>query len=532
MAQPDSPNTAAPAQATGEATQSLPAAADTSAERREDLFVGANADTAARRDAALLGWVRYLAWVFLALVLGFSIFLSVVVSNNAGDVLMNKQYEYASLLSDNLNHQIYRRFALPTFVGFGRIALRNPAQYERLDLLIQQVVHGMNVESLRIYDHENRVSYSLDKEELGRDDMGSPEVAAAMGGSSDPIFRLDSRYSMLRAFFSPDMEKGSFVLRTTAPLRIETRLSSSEEEGPIMGVLEFRQDITADVATMMHLQRGVIGIILASSLLIFCILIFFLRRADKALAARMQEKEALLEKLHQHEKLAGMGRVIAGIAHEIRNPLGIICSSAQFLIQRTKETDKTGAGILQAIFDESRRLSQTVTDFLDYARPRTPRHDSVLPANVLNQALVFLQPELRLKEVEVILDFPPESEVLQVMGDKDLLYRAFYNILGNAVQAVADEKGPRRIHVRIAALPHRHGEDGEAEIVFTDSGPGFEGDLRRFLDPFFTTKPNGSGLGLPIVNSIITSHRGRLELGNRDDGQPGARIRVILPLMK
>lgn len=504
---------------------------------------------------------RYLAWVFLLLIVGLSIFLCLMIGNNARQVLLTKQYEFASLLSDNLNHQIYRRFTLPTLVGFGRIALRQPAQYERLDQLVRQAIHGMNVQDLRIYDYNNVVTYTINIDDLGRSDLTTPEIKNAME-SPDPIFSLDSKTSMLEAFFTLNLEPGSFILRTTAALRIENRLNSSMEDGPVMGVLAFTQDITADMIAVLQFQRSLIALVLASCLLIFLIMVFFLTRAEKALEARVSEKERLLQLLHQHEKLAGMGRVIAGIAHEIRNPLGIICSSAQFLLGRTKETDQTSAGILQAIYDESRRLSQTVTDFLDYARPKALRQDPVDVLAVLEQALSFLGPELAANKVELAKTYLTEDGgatpgAFMITGDKDLLYRALYNVLINAVQAVS-EQSARRISLEVRPATEDDIAGGSARdfllISVADNGPGFgDEDLSRFLDPFYTTKPLGSGLGLPIVSSIITSHGGVLEIANRLANYPpdlplnstpaeapdtrgrkiaGAAVRVILPLVK
>ncbi|MDR2892788.1 MAG: two-component sensor histidine kinase [Deltaproteobacteria bacterium] len=456
---------------------------------------------------------RYLAWIFLLLILGLSIFLCLMLGNRGREVVISKQYEFAALLGNNLNHQIYRRFTLPTLVGFGRIALRQPAQYERLDQLVRQVIHGMNVQDLRIYGDQGIIAYTINQENLGRGDLASPEVQKGIT-AQDTVFNIDSKISMLGAFFSLNLEPNTFILRTTCPLRIENPLSDTDDESPTMGVLEFTQDITADMIAVLQFQRSVIAIVLASCLLIFMIMVVFLNRAEKALAARVQEKERLLQQLHQHEKLAGMGRVIAGIAHEIRNPLGIISSSSQLLLKRAN-TDNSSAVILQAIYDESKRLSQTVTDFLDYAKPKQPRQEQVDICALLGQAIIFMKPEF--DRHGVILEktyfdengHPAESPLYLVCGDKDLLYRAFYNILVNAVQAVGDQAQPT-----VRLLVGKAGSD--VEIIVADNGPGFPQEtVERCLDPFYTTKPLGSGLGLPIVSSIIASHQGSLELGNQ-----------------
>jgi signal transduction histidine kinase len=212
-----------------------------------------------------------------------------------------------------------------------------------------------------------------------------------------------------------------------------------------------------------------------------------------------------------------MGRVIASIAHEIRNPLGIIRSSAEFLQKRVDKTDPGAARILGAIYDESVRLSQTVNDFLDYARPRQPRQDITDINLILNQTLAFLEGEMGRCGVEIVRETEPD---LFVHGDKDLLYRAFYNILVNGQQAM---DGPGVMRISAGA-----DKQGHVRLEFLDSGKGFDPQtLPKLLDPFFTTKDGGTGLGLPIVQSIIVSHGGALELEN---GTPhGALVRVLLP---
>ncbi|MDL2313412.1 two-component sensor histidine kinase [Desulfovibrio sp. OttesenSCG-928-C14] len=500
----------------------------------EALFGGADA-------TPTYGVARYLAWVFLLLIVGLAIFLSLMIGQSARETLVKKQYDFAAILGDNLNHQIYARFTVPTAVIYQYIALRHPVQYERMDNVIQQLIPGLDIKEVNIYDNNGVLSYSLTRpEDRGLDGLASPEVKRVLAGS-EPIITLDGKVSMFQAFFSPNLEPGSWVLRGTYPMRFELKVEYSDDEGYIMGALEFTRDITQDMVGVLQLQRVIIAIVLVSSLLIFLIMIFFLTKAEKALAARVEEKEKLLEKLHQNEKLAGMGRVIAGIAHEIRNPLGIICSSAQFLIQRNKGVDERSAGILNAIFDESRRLSQTVTDFLDYARPREPRQDSVNVGAVLDQALVFLQPELEKNKISLIRDYDEEAVAsASVSGDKDLLYRAFYNVLTNAAQALGElkEEGGRELTLHIAKSGS--GKYQELSVSVADNGPGFgDGDLARFLDPFYTTKALGTGLGLPIVSSIVTMHKGRLELMNRNGAQAGelraehgALARIVLPLAR
>jgi signal transduction histidine kinase len=173
--------------------------------------------------------------------------------------------------------------------------------------------------------------------------------------------------------------------------------------------------------------------------------------------------------------------------------------------------------MLSAIYDESCRLGTTVNDFLDYARPRQPRKDAVVLRHVLDQAMAFLGGEFQKNGVEVEVNLPEDTHIL---GDRDLLYRAFYNILSNAQQAL---DGEGRIFIE-------GGTDGAGKtwLNFRDTGPGFAEDtLQKAMDPFFTTKDSGTGLGLPIVQAIVESHGGILKISNAPDG--GAHIVIEFP---
>lgn len=464
--------------------------------------------------------MRSLAWVALTLTLVLSVMVSIYLGNTASKVLMRKNQNFASLLADNLNSQIYIRFTRPTVSIFGRIPLRNPEVYKQLDQIIQSIIQDLQVRHLRIFSHDLTVTYSIDSEEPGSTELASPSVRAAVT-SEGPIFNVDAAIPYWQAFFSVSVEPGTFILRTSFPMRIENRLGSSVADGPIMGVLEFSQDISRDVASAVRFQQLVLAVTLLGSGMLMGVLLLLVRRAGRALTARMLEERRLQLELHQHEKLAGMGRVVASIAHEIRNPLGIISSSAELLLKRADGSTPGTARILQAIYDEARRLSRTVSDFIDYARPRQPKQEIVDVSAVIRQALAFLAPDLANRDIGVVrageLDAP-----LWVTGDKDILYRAFYNVMGNAVQAMG---ASGTLTIILSRTP---GPPPLVVLLFHDSGPGFpEEHMDQLLDPFFTTKDGGTGLGLPIVHSIITSHGGTLEIANAPDG--GAQVRITLP---
>mgnify|MGYP000238318638 CR=1 FL=1 len=469
------------------------------------------------------GLTRFLSWISLILILASSVMLAFFIGNSARNTLLLRQQQYAMLMASNLNQQIYRRFTLPTFLAFGRIALRQSMQYQQLDDVVQSTILGLHLESLRIYGADRVVNYSINQMELGRTDITPASMERVMS-SGIPFFETLSSVNMLSAMFMLKIPDGSYSLRTMFPLTVDLGISEStgKPESLVTGVLEITQDITDDYDSVVRFQWLILATCLGSSTILFAILQFFIIKAERTLAERMSRNRKLEAELHQNEKLASMGRVIASIAHEIRNPLGIIRSSSEFLIRRTPEQEKGSPAqrILTAIFDESCRLSQIVNDFLDYARPRVPRQDRVDLNALLNQATGFLDGEMKRLGVECVRD---TEGSLFVLGDKDLLYRAVYNILVNAYQAIGTNG---TIHIR-----GERRDDGMIALSFHDSGPGFPPALlHKLLDPFFTTKDHGTGLGLPIVKALVEWMHGSIDVQSKLGAGTTVTITLGFPL--
>ena len=462
---------------------------------------------------------RFLSLVSLVLILASTLAIALFIGRAANKTLLSRQQQYSQLVAANLDRQIFRRFTAPTFLQFGRIALQHPAQYKLLDEVIQTSIVGQQIQSLRIFDQVKVIGYSLNQDEVGRTDIPVSGLDQVFDRKK-PVYEILSPMSQWKAFFMFKLPPRSFLLHTVYPLSIDTPYLSAvgihlQEDDTVLGVLELTHDITQDYALIVRFQWIILLTCIGSSLVLYAILQYFIIRAERILADRMQRTRKLEAELHQNEKLASMGRVIASIAHEIRNPLGIIRSSAEFLLRRTPKEDSSHR-IIEAVFDESCRLSQTVNDFLDYARPRPPQQMLVDMALVLDQACGFLESEFSRHSIALVRERQGD---LALLGDKDLLYRAVYNVLSNALQAMG-EHGTLQVR--------EQGEADQVRLEFHDSGPGFPAELlARVLDPFFTTKDNGTGLGLPIVNTIVSSHGGRLELSNHPEG--GALVVMILP---
>lgn len=459
--------------------------------------------------------VKFLSWTSLVLILVINLLVSIFIANQARQAMLEKNREFSLLLAENLNHQIFQRFTLPTVLGFGRIELKNPAQYERLDQIVLSTIHSFHVLEVRIYDFELEIAYSTNAALVGKHEAAGKAVQEALEPgvySFELLSRISPWWALLKLHLAPE----SFVLRTIYPLRAERGFDPTTGPGPIMGALEFTQDITEDYEAVLFFQIIILAASFASSLVLFSVLYVIIRRAARTIAARAEEKERLERELHQNEKLASMGRTVASIAHEIRNPLGIIRSTAELLLKRSQAQSDPHSRLLGAIYEESKRLSQTVNDFLDYARPRAPQKTRVDLAQVLDQALTFMERELSDHKVRVLFTAPEKNMVL---GDKDLIYRAVYNVLANAMQAMPNGG---EIHITT-----RQSSD-KISLTVRDTGPGIDKNvIDKLVDPFFTTKDTGTGLGLSIVNSIVLSHNGHLHIGNHPRG--GAEICLTFP---
>ncbi len=454
--------------------------------------------------------VKFLSWSFFVVILACSILMILIIGNYAKRTILQKNREYAHLLAENLNHQIYRRFTLPTVLGYGQVQLKEKQQYERLDRVIRATIHGFRVLDVRVLDLDGNVAYAMhkDKDKLEQEDMVGRGFQKAEQG--EPFYQIIRRKGSIWSFLNLDLPARSHVLQTSFPLRAEKSLSP-HKKGPIIGILQFSQDITKDHETIFFFQLLVAVVIIASSLLLFFILYMIIRRADRIIAERIREKERLEHKLHQNEKLASMGRMVASISHEIRNPLGIIQSSAEMLVKRNQKGDSAESKLAGAVYEESQRLSRTVQDFLDYARPKEPTlHDVDLSA-IVEQCLASLDTEIRRKQIAIQLQIP---ERIPLRGDKDLIYLALYNLIINALQAM-DSPG----EIRFTWL------EESKQLEIRDSGPGFNSDfVDKFTEPFFTTKEKGTGLGLAIVKNILDSHGAGLEFFSSAEGGGVVRI--------
>ncbi len=452
--------------------------------------------------------VKYFSVTSLIIILLFSLLISSAVSRRASELFLKKREQYALLLAENLNHQVMTRFVVPTITSHGGINVGQPEQFTLLDAVVRNTIHSLHVLKVDILDLEGNIIYSTQPELIGR---VSPEGAAFQGAVAG---RAMSVIEPAPDFF--EAGGGQRVLKTFIPLRDERRRTA--ELGPPRAVFEITLDLSQDFREVWYNQLLILAILVVMMALLFVILRSIVIRGQRIMARRAAEQARLEEQLNQAERLASLGRMVAGVAHEIRNPLGIVRSTAELLGSRVDESSKPLAGV---IVEESTRLNQIVTEFLDFARPQQPRLEPLAVEQVLERNLQFLGREAERLGIRVERKYASPSVL--ALGDADLLYRAFLNIFNNALQAM-EHGGVMRVNT---AKAERGGRE-YLRVTVSDTGPGFDPEVKgRLLDPFFTTKEKGTGLGLSIVSNIIASHHGFVEAGEAPGG--GARVSVWLP---
>jgi two-component system sensor histidine kinase HydH len=324
---------------------------------------------------------------------------------------------------------------------------------------------------------------------------------------------IEREVAARRTVSTEEQENLQLILRTLEQMNGSVALGFSSED-QLLGALVIRDDRLREAYSSdeIELFRGVansIGITLQNS--------------------------QVYERMKERDRLAALGQMAAGLAHEIRNPLGSIKGAAQFLQPgQSSESNKEGGRestreFLDIIIEEVNRLNKIVSQFLDYARPYRGEQRPLDVSEVLRKTLALLPKEQLEGAIEISTSFA--ERMPQVRADAEQLLQVFLNLSLNAIQAMpADDKpGKLLISTGLRRATRRGAAAAFFEARFRDSGVGIPpGDLKNLFIPFFTTKDKGTGLGLPISQRIIENHGGTIEV--RSQPGEGATFTVLLPI--
>jgi two-component system sensor histidine kinase HydH len=230
----------------------------------------------------------------------------------------------------------------------------------------------------------------------------------------------------------------------------------------------------------------------------------------------LTEMQELEERVRRSERLASLGKMAAGIAHEVRNPLSSIRGFAKYFRKKFQPQSEE-AGFAEMMVKEVDRLNRVVEGLLNFARPKKLNKASTDLREIVSHALKLIEPEASSKEIQIVNKVPGRAQ--RILADVDLLTQALMNLLINALEAM-DRGG--QLTVELVQEP------GQTILRVSDTGRGIpESEVSKIFDPFFTSKKDGTGLGLAIVHRIIEDHGGTI----RVKSQPGkgTTFEILLP---
>ncbi len=462
--------------------------------------------------------VKFFAYASFGVLIIFSLPFSMVISQRAKDILMKSHETYALLLGENLNHQVFQNFVLPVTQRYGKMRLREKRQQELMDRIVRTTTHSFKIDVVNIYDiNQGVIAYSTDPDLIGKKVRESLGYKKAVKGQNSS-----------RLVSGGDGIWGTGIQRLGAEKKLRTYIPFMGtgrflgDRGHVLGVFELIQDLTQEYESLVRFQYLIFGLSILIMGMIFVALLFIVHKAEKIISDRAREQRELETQLDQAERLAALGQMVAGVSHEIRNPLGIIRSTAELMGSMSPGNDSQ-AKLSGLIVEESSRLNNIVTEFLDFARPQKPNFQESDLNEILNKNIQFLKTELETKKILLQDGLPHRS--LPLIADPQLLYRSFLNIFMNAIQAM-EQGGTLSINVSE--------DEDHYRIAIEDDGNGIrEEDQKKIFDPFFSTKDKGSGLGLSIVRNIIEGHKGHIWIesrhGEEDPEETGTSVFIQLP---
>jgi len=238
---------------------------------------------------------------------------------------------------------------------------------------------------------------------------------------------------------------------------------------------------------------------------------------EKKVAERTEEVKAMQAQLFQAEKLASIGKLAAGVAHEINNPLTGILTNSSLMLEDLPPEDPRREDV-QTIVNETLRCRKIVKGLLDFARQTKPQKQFLDLNQVVRRVLSLIENQASFRNIAISTDLDPNPPA--VLADQDQIQQVFLNIVLNASEAMP-QQGQLRISSR--TLPR----EGAMEVRFQDNGPGIPPDVQdKILEPFFTTKSTGTGLGLSIAYGIVERHRGTLKV----ESAPGKGTTIVITL--
>lgn len=388
------------------------------------------------------------------------------------------------------------------------------------------------MDTLRDSDRITRASlYLLDRQGLAlrlRGHLGTPSPSSLDLATRRPLLeRMAQHGPLLRDVLQRQRERAQHALR----VELDESLDTLAEVGASLA-LPIRSLVGGDPSPDSAPRYELLGVLFVDDerlLEPFSREEVELFEGVVAQAAVMIENSAVYEQRKERDRLAALGQMAAGLAHEIRNPLGAIKGAVQVIEPTFHNAEPLTREFLGVIVEEVERLNRVVTQFLTYSRPFTGEMAQVRLGDVVAATLRLLPEDSRTRvTVTLAPHLPP------VRGDAEALRQVLLNLLRNAFDAIgeaskSEKGGSGRVFVTLGVRRHGLGSGDAVTLTVRDNGPGFApGALGNLFVPFHTTKAAGTGLGLPISQRIVENHRGLIEVSAPEGG--GAQFTVVLPI--
>ncbi len=248
-----------------------------------------------------------------------------------------------------------------------------------------------------------------------------------------------------------------------------------------------------------------------------------INRLGISLRENIDREKQIEDRLRHSERLAALGRLVAGVAHEVRNPLATIRLRVQ-MAQREARSPRVDESCAIAL-EEIERLNGMVNRLLNFARPVRFQPELTNLKQLTEQRLNRFHENARQSGIQFITDFPEDGSLLPI--DQSKMAQVFDNVIQNAIEAMAESGGTLWVSVT-STVKSASGTD-KVRVEFRDSGSGISSSMiSRIFDPFFTTKPSGTGLGLSICHEFVRAHGGEIQVESAQGN--GTSVRIILPV--
>ena len=445
--------------------------------------------------------------------------------------------DFASEVAQNIYNHLESDFLIPTRASGLEVNLeRHPEQYDQVRRIVDLATYAHQVERVYFFDEAGKVTFSTLREHIGRESQSENE-ALAMALNGKIACYMGERWNRKDISAFP---ADANLLETYVPVQQLARGPQS-----LVSVVEVYQDTAAYQSAVLKARGWIVTAALGSMGVLCLIFALITLKADRTIRTReeeiiasnqaLQELSSSLEsevkdrtrQLLEKQKLASVGTLAAGIAHELNTPLATVAVCADGSLSRLATQEISPESIddvreyLRVIKAEVFRCKQITSNVLDFARDGSPPRREPLDLNGVSRQAVDL---LRLghpgESLPIALDL--SDGAVGAWGDPNQIRQVVHNLLTNSLSAVRDQPNPRIIlSTRVV--------NGHVLLECNDNGEGMSPQVRaKAFEPFFTTKPAGEGvgLGLSVSYGILQQHGGRIEV--LDTKGPGTTVRVTL----